>query len=259
VTSTGSDTSIWIRRYGKSAPAASRLVCFPHAGGSASYFHPVAMRLAPRVDVLSLQYPARQDRRGEPPVDSIGECADRISEALRTLPARPTVLFGHSMGAVLAFEVAIRLEREGDPSGALIASGRQAPGVSHSRSVHLRDDDGIIKEIRLLNGTSSALLADDEILRMTLPAIRGDYRAIETYTCPPGRTVRCPITVLVGDNDPRTTITDAEAWREHTTAGFRMRIFPGGHFYLADHLAAVLAEMSTELERLLLAPSHSVG
>ena len=251
-----SDTkeNLWIRRYAPAADAPSRLVCFPHAGGSASYFHPAARRLADRVDVVALQYPARQDRRREPAITTIARYADEITDVLLSLPDRPTVFFGHSMGAVLAFEVAVRLERLAGPApGALIASGRQAPSVSRNESVHLRDDDGILAELNLLNGTESALLADDEILRMTLPAIRADYTAIETYRCPAGRVVHCPITVLVGDDDPRTTIADAESWRAHTTGGFRMRVFPGGHFFLNRCQSEVLREMTTELDKLVFA------
>src|SRR5436305_687475 len=97
-------TSAWIRRYHPAPAAAVRLVCFPHAGGSASYFHPVSARFSPGVDVEALQYPGRQDRRAEPCVTDLNELADVVTTEIRALDPLPTVYFGHSMGAALAFE-----------------------------------------------------------------------------------------------------------------------------------------------------------
>ncbi|MFC4467020.1 thioesterase II family protein [Streptomyces xiangluensis] len=241
-------TTAWIRRYHLSANSAVRLVCFPHAGGSASFFHPVSVRFAPEVDVVALQYPGRQDRRMEPCVEDIGKLADLLCEEIRGLSEKPTVFFGHSMGAVLAFETALRLDELGvNPPRAVIASGRRAPSSHRDERVHQKDDTGVITELRLLNGTDAAVFGNDELLRMALPAIRGDYRAIETYTCPPGRRVRAPLTVLTGDADPRTTLAEAEAWRDHTEGAFRMRVFSGGHFFLTGHLNEVYAEIGEEL------------
>lgn len=249
------DPSKWIRRYTSAADAPIRLVCFPHAGGSASFFYPLAGAL-PDVDVISLQYPGRQDRRREPSIPDIAGYTEQIAEVLATLPRRPTVFFGHSMGATLAFEVTHRLaDSPAQAPKAIVVSGRRGPSTHRDESVHLRDDNGIIEEIKLLNGTNVALLGDEEILRMALPSIRSDYRAIETYTCPADRVVHCPVTVLIGDSDPRASLAEARNWRQHTTSDFRMRTFPGGHFYLTDHQPDIIAEISTELAKL--APSRS--
>lgn len=246
------DPSQWIRRYGQAGNAARRLVCFPHAGGSASFFHPLALRFAQDADVVSLQYPGRQDRRREPLITAIDTYADQLTTVLASMPDVPTVFFGHSMGAVLAFEVARRLEDRGiDVPRSIIASGRRAPStVRDDEQVHLRDDNGIIAELKLLNGTGAQLFGDDEIVRMAMPGIRGDYQAIETYSCAPGVTVRCPITVLVGREDPKATLEESEAWRGHTTGDFRLKTFPGGHFYLSEHQSAVNGEIAVELEKL---------
>ncbi|MPY59897.1 thioesterase II family protein [Streptomyces spongiae] len=242
-------TTAWIRRYHPSAASAVRLVCFPHAGGSASFFHPVSVRFAPQTDVVALQYPGRQDRRTEPCVEDIGKLADLLCEELSGLSEKPTVFFGHSMGAVLAFETALRLEALGaNPPRAIVASGRRAPSSRRDERVHEEDDAGVITELRRLNGTDAAVFGNDELLRMALPAIRGDYRAIETYTCSPGRRVRCAVTVLTGDADPRTSIEEAEAWRDHAEGPFRIRVFPGGHFFLAGCQDEVNAEILKELD-----------
>lgn len=243
----GTDADRWLRRFRPNPAAAVRLVCFPHAGGSASFYHPVALAHASAADVVVLQYPGRQDRRREPLVGSVGEYVALIAPILAMEPALPTVYFGHSMGAVLAFETAVALAGTSAAPVALVASGRRAPATHRDEHVHLRDDDGIVAEIRELNGTQADLLGDEEILRLAMPSVRGDYRAIETYQAVAGRSVDCPVTVLVGDDDPKTTLAEADRWREHTTAAFRLRSFPGGHFYLVAHQAEVNGELSAAL------------
>ncbi|RZQ60316.1 thioesterase [Amycolatopsis suaedae] len=241
----------WIRRYRPTGDAPVRLVCLPHAGGSASFYYPVALAHSGAADVVVLQYPGRQDRRHEPCPASIEEYADLVHAVLAPEPALPTVLFGHSMGAVIGFEVVRRMERDGTGDAVrLIASGRRGPSSPLRENVHQRDDDGIVAELRSLNGTDLTRLGDDEILRMTLPAIRSDYRAIETYTCAEDVTVACPVTVLVGSADPRTPLAEAARWRRHTTGEYRLEEFPGGHFYLTGQQDAVNREIAAELAAL---------
>ncbi|MEU9027351.1 alpha/beta fold hydrolase [Streptomyces sp. NPDC048383] len=238
----------WIRRYHAADESPIRLVCLPHAGGSASFYFPMSQALAPAVDVLSVQYPGRQDRRHEPGITDIGVYADALTSALLPWLDRPVALFGHSMGAVLAFEVTRRLERDhGINPVRIFASGRRSPSSFRQETVHLRDDDGIVAEMRELSGTNSAILGDEEILRMVLPAIRSDYTAIENYRADPRETVNAPITVLTGESDPRTSAEEADAWEGHTSAEFDIHRFPGGHFYLAGQQARILKIVSDEL------------
>ncbi|MFF8791066.1 thioesterase II family protein [Streptomyces sp. NPDC015125] len=248
------DDGLWCRRFHPAPDAGRRLVCFPHAGGSASFYHPVSAAFSPDVDVVAVQYPGRQDRRQEETIDDIGLLADRIAQALGAWADRPLTFFGHSMGALVAFEVARRLERAGDGPVWLFASGRRAPSAYRDEAVHRRDDDGIVAELRVLSGTDSRVLEDDEMLRMVLPALRSDYKAVETYRSEPGAVVRCPVTALVGDQDPKTSVAEARAWDGHTNGDFDLRVFPGGHFYLADRQAEVMNVLrdhftSTALQR----------
>ncbi|MFD8725108.1 thioesterase II family protein [Streptomyces sp. NPDC059629] len=225
-----------------------RLACLPYAGGSASFFFPVSRALHPAVEVLAVQYPGRQTRLHEPRIDNIPEFADQIFAALRYLDDKPLALFGHSMGAVLAYEVALRMQTAGLPAPVrLFASGRRAPSRYRDERIHAASDADVVAELRALSGTNETLLGDPEVLAMILPAIRSDYTAIERYRHEPGRRLDCPVTVLTGDSDPRVSLDEAEAWAEHTTAATETKVFPGGHFFLADRAAEVIGLVARRL------------
>lgn len=235
------DDNLWCRRYHPSRTAAARLVCLPHAGGSAPFFLPVASALSPGVDVVAIQYPGRQDRRAERPMTDVHALADRIHDVLLRQSPLPVTFLGHSLGAVIAFETIRRLEASGSPAAHLFASGRRAPSTHRDENIHLLDDNGILAEVRSLNGTAPSVLGDEEMMRAVLPSLRADYQAVATYRCAPGVTIGCPVTVLTGDADPRTTLSEARAWERHTTETCTVRTFPGGHFFITTHAAEITA------------------
>jgi surfactin synthase thioesterase subunit len=239
----------WLRRFHEAPGDATRLVCLPHAGGSASFYFPFSAALTPAVQVLAVQYPGRQDRRGEPCMGTVPELAATIFAALAGMPDLDEIaLFGHSMGAVLAFEVAGLLERRlGISPARLFVSGRRAPSRVRPENVHTRGDAELLDELRQLGGTNAELMADAELRNLLLPMIRADYRAVETYRCQPSAAVACPITVLTGDTDPRTTAAEAWDWRRHTRAACAVRTFVGGHFFIQDHQQAIVELVTREL------------
>jgi surfactin synthase thioesterase subunit len=242
VTSLTYKDSAWLRRYHPSPGSRIRLLYFPHAGGSASYCLPLSKALAPEIEVVALQYPGRQERRAEPFAADIPALADAVHAVVRDEllgpGAAPLAFFGHSMGATLAFEVAGRLQAfDRYVPVSLLVSGRRAPSTIRSEDLHRRGDAELVAELRAMAGTDERVLADDDLLQMILPAVRADYRAIESYRWSPGPPLRCPITAMVGEQDPKVTVAEARQWGKHTTADFDLRVFPGGHFYLgADGL-----------------------
>ncbi|MEU6666925.1 alpha/beta fold hydrolase [Streptomyces sp. NPDC046727] len=241
---------LWLRSFHQPTPGAPRLLCLPHAGGSASFYFPVSKALSPAVDVRAVQYPGRQDRRQETPADSIQDLARGVFHALDETEDTPLALFGHSMGAVVAFELARLLEEAGRPPAVLFLSGRRGPSVQRNDNVHQGDDARLIEEVTKLDGTDAALLQDEELLRMILPALRADYRAVETYQRTPGPRLSSPFVVLTGDVDPRVTPDEARTWSQETDGPFELHVYPGAHFYLVAQQQAVLARIETTLRRL---------
>lgn len=234
----------WIRRYHPASDDSPVLVCFPHAGGSATYFAPVSAALAPAVDVVAIQYPGRQDRRHDPCVGDITELARQIRAALDAAglgdSGRPVAFFGHSMGALVAFEVALLMRLDPGPA-VLFASGRRAPSRRRAETLHPGSGDAaLVAEMRALGGTDSRFLDDPELLSIVLPVLRSDYQAVSRYSRSASVTIDAPIVALTGDSDPYTTPDEAAAWRSHTTGDFALHSFPGGHFYLDEQQAGVL-------------------
>ncbi|MFI1920517.1 thioesterase II family protein [Nocardia sp. NPDC020380] len=241
----------WIRTFRAPETSSVRVVCFPHAGGAATYFHPLTARLDASIELLAVQYPGRQERRGESLIDDIGVLADQVAAVLPP-DGKPTMFFGHSMGATVAFETARRWEMLGRSPIRLIASGRRAPSLRARHTIALDTDRDVLTEIERLNGTDTRLLEDEEMLSVIIPVIRNDYRAVEAYRCAPGATVGCAVLAVRGASDPRVTAADMERWRDHTTGSFATHTFSGGHFYLEsrfEELASVIEGSLTDRPR----------
>ncbi|MFF8867304.1 thioesterase II family protein [Streptomyces sp. NPDC015139] len=223
----------WIRTLRTAPAGAVRLVCLPHAGGTAHAYRPLAEALGPGTQVLAAQYPGRHDRLGEPPLGNLNMMAGHLAAALSTSRDAPLALFGHSFGALLAYEVAARLQATGPAPVHLFVSAAPPPSSPRDAGVHLRDDDGVIAELDRIAGTTVRSAGEEAVLRLLLPAIRADYRAFETYR-DPGHTLTCPVTVLLGATDPLVTPGRAGAWARHTAGPCALRTLPGGHFYLTE-------------------------
>ncbi|MFE9837994.1 thioesterase II family protein [Streptomyces sp. NPDC005551] len=244
--------STWFRRFTTAAGDGPRLVCFPHAGGSATAFKDLAHALPAHFDVVSVQYPGRQDRYREEPFTALAPLVEAVARELaRELAAdrgRPYALFGHSMGSLVAFETARLLARQQLPGPQrLFVSGRGAPDAHGHIPYHLYDDADVLADVRRLGGTDQSMLEDPDVLELVLPALRADYGALGTYSWRPGEPLAAPVTALIGDSDPMVTAQEARTWERHTTGGFGLKVFPGGHFYLFDQLGQVAAALTEGL------------
>jgi surfactin synthase thioesterase subunit len=229
-------SSPWLKEL--SQPAAAEVICFPHSGGAASTFRPLAAELAGDARVVAVQYPGRQERHAEPVITDLHELADQVTQALWQVPVTgPRIFLGHSMGAILAYETAQRLGPEGPH--ALFVSARPSPSRVPLTTRYLLPDDELVAHVALLGGTAARVLADSEMRELLLPVIRGDYQASETYRHRDAPPLSCQLIALAGDADPAASVADVSAWREHTTGPSRMVVLPGGHFYLYDHWRTV--------------------
>ncbi|MFI9219501.1 thioesterase II family protein [Streptomyces werraensis] len=234
---------LWIRQFRPARPRAPRLLCLPHAGGSAGFFLPLSYALAPDVNVLAVQYPGRQDRRGEPAARSVAQLADSLVRLLDPGDSTALALFGHSMGAVVAFELARRLEAGGHPVSLLVASARRGPFLPPGPSFHHLGDAAILAEVERLGRADSLPPEHPGLLKLALPAMRADFEAVETYRAAPAPPLRCPVLSVTGADDPRVSPADAGAWSAVTTAPASLSVHPGGHFYLLARVAEVAAEL----------------
>lgn len=237
--------AVWLRRLAPAEPPRVRLVCFPHAGGTAAFFRPWRAHLPAGVELLGVQYPGRLDRLGEPCVENVDQAVGPLATAVRSLLDRPVALFGHSLGATMAYEVARRV----DGLAGLFVSGRPAPDRLRPVSDQLDSDDALWEELGRLGGTRPEVLANADLREALLPALRGDYRLVRTYRPRPGPPLDCPLTALVGDADSEVDLAEAGGWAAYTRGVFTLRTFPGGHFYLMSRTAELVDEILGRLAR----------
>ncbi|WP_444963173.1 thioesterase II family protein [Nocardiopsis sp. M1B1] len=240
--------SPWLRRPQHRPRADVRLVCLPHAGGSASSLRPWQYLLPPGIEALTVQYPGREDRFGDPMVDTMSEVVDAVVDALDPLLDRPYALLGHSMGSAVAYEVAVEARRRAIPAPVrLFASGRPAPLHVRPGDVHLRDDEHLAADLTRLGGTPPEVLADEELRTAVLRYVRNDYRLIETYRPTRAEPLDMPVHVFVGAQDPECSEEAAATWRTTTTGEVTTEVFPGGHFFLAQQRRPVAAAVARAL------------
>ena len=230
-------------------PGATRLFCLPHAGAGASAYWEWVQLLAPEIEVIPVQLPGRESRYKEPARRSVFELAAELIEPVTDRAGLDFALFGHSMGALLAYELARTLTARGTPPRQLFVSGHRAPQLPLRRAAaHLLPDPELVAVIEELGGTSPEVLAEPQLVRLMLPLMRADFEICETYRHPHEDPMPVPITALGGRADPSVSVGELRAWRNLTSAGFEAEIFPGGHFYLHPErdevVAALLARLS---------------
>lgn len=236
----------WVKGFTGSGQRGA-VVVFPHAGGAAAAYRSLAKTLSSNgVDAYVVQYPQRADRRSHPAADSIEALAFELFGAGDWQLTAPLTLFGHCMGAVVAFEFARIAERNGVPVRALWASSGQAPSTVASSGPLPSTDSDVLADMVDLGGTDPVLLEDEEFVELLVKAVKADYQALSGYSCQPDIRISANIHAVGGDRDHRISREMLASWETHTNGRFTLSHFAGGHFYLNDHLDAVARMVSAD-------------
>jgi medium-chain acyl-[acyl-carrier-protein] hydrolase len=226
------------------------MICFPYAGGHAGIFKSWAAELEPLVDVYGIQLPGRGHGRKEPPAEHVPELVADLGAALAPSLDKPFVLFGHSLGALLAFEVARWLQRHRRlVPRHLFVSGRRAPQIAWSEPPKWNlSDYEFIQHVSGLNGTPPEILENPELLHLVLPTLRADFKLNDTYEYTPSPPLTCPLTAFGGVDDEESDDERLQGWRSHTVARFSTQLFPGNHFFIHSCERELLASLRHALE-----------
>jgi surfactin synthase thioesterase subunit len=236
----------WIKRIpGRGVGAHGATVVFPHAGGAATGYRKLALALAAGGgDAYIVQYPQRAERLSEPAPENVQDLARSLFIAGPWRQVAPLRLFGHSMGAVVAFEFARIAESRGAAVERLWASAAPAPSAVAAKPDLPTSHDDLLVDMTDFGGTDAALLADPEFAELLVTAMRADYAAINRYTCGPDVQISADISVLGAHGDLRVDAAELQLWEEHTAGSFDLSWYDGGHFYLDDHIEAVAAQVN---------------
>lgn len=227
-------------------PAAT-LYIFPHAGGSPQFYVPFSKQFRIDVKRVAVQYPGKGGTHDLGAFTGIPALADGVCKMVspQAVPAGPIFFFGHSMGGLVAFEVARRFEEAGNPITALFVSASAAPGRVGYEYIP-ESDRGLLNAVSEMTGVNPEFLENEEFASRILPTLRG-FKAITHYDCPPEATLSSPIFAFYGDDDDVATPEKVAPWSERTTAEFSARMFPGHHFYLNDHLPELVADIESKI------------
>jgi medium-chain acyl-[acyl-carrier-protein] hydrolase len=230
-----------------------RLFCFPYAGGNAALFKTWRNNLPGTVEVCPVHLPGRGPRLSEPPFRQLAVMVEALAPALRPHLEEPFVFFGHSMGALIAFETARRLRRiYGFEPVHLFISGSDPPQLPRkSQPTYDLPDDEFVKVLEKLNGTPRAVLEHSELLQLMMGQLRADFEVVETYSYTSEPPLTCGISVFGGHEDGETNHQRLTGWREQTTGSFSISMLPGDHFFLHTAEALLFRLLSQRLHQLI--------
>lgn len=234
----------WLRISHPKPHARLRLFCFPYAGGAASIFRAWPQYLPADIELCAVQLPGRENRIRERPFTVLAELVQALLPNLSPYLDKPFALFGHSMGALIAYETAQQLQEQDRPPTHLLVSGRRAPILPEPEALlhTLPSDEAFLSELqRRYNNLPAIMFEDAEVRELFVPLLRADFMLLETYQSRVHTSLPCPLVALGGADDPRVSPAQLRAWQALTQADFALRIFPGGHFYLNEQVRPLLA------------------
>lgn len=242
----------WIAFRRTTPRARVRLFCLPYAGAGASVFRAWSDLLAPEIELCAIQLPGREDRTREERYTRMAPLVDALAEQLAGELDRPFAIFGHSMGAVIAYELACVFRRARLPDPAhLFVSGRRGPQLPHRHEpVHHLDEPQFVARLRRLNGTPEEVFQHPELLAYMIPTLRADFAICETYAYRSEPALACPVSAFGGLADTEVSQDDLKAWSVVTAGPFRTEFFPGDHFFLHSCRTSLLATLANDLARM---------
>ena len=245
----------WFIRSHPRPGATLRLFCFPYAGGAATIYHRWANQMPPTVELIPVELPGRGRRLNEPPIRQMPALIEALTPMIIPLLNAKFALFGYSLGAILAFELARELRRRNaPPPERLFASARRAPQIpDRSPITYNLPDEEFRAELLRLNGTPIAVLEEDELMNLMGPAIRADFEMIQSYEYDDDAPLSCPLTVYGGLQDDEETRALLSAWRQQTNAEFSLHMLPGDHFFIRSASHLLLDLLRRELLRITIA------
>ena len=241
----------WLPYKKPAGGAALRLFLFHFAGGTASAFRPWISALAPTIEAVPVQLPGRERRMRESAFRQLDALLDALEVGIGSELEKPHAFFGHSMGALVAYGLARRRQEQGKSLPVhLFASARSAPHiVAREEPIHSMPAQEFRDALKRMGGTPPEVLEHEELMALIEPLVRADLELNEGYRYQEGAPLQCPITAFGGAQDAEATEEQILPWEQHTTAGFRFRRFPQGHFFIQDALDEVLREIRTDLGR----------
>ncbi|MGB8476809.1 MAG: alpha/beta fold hydrolase [Candidatus Acidiferrum sp.] len=239
----------WIARSKPNPRARLRLFCFPYAGTGPPIFRTWSDGLPADVEVCPVQFPGRGTRLMETPFTQLSPLVQALAQALVPLLDKPFAFFGHSLGALVGFELARQLRRQNgvQPVRLFISAGRAPQIPQRQRPIHALSEREFLVELRRLNGIPGKILEEVDLMHIMLPVLRADFAVYETYVYSTEPPLNCPISTFGGLQDHRVSRGDLEAWRDQTRVSFSLRMFPGDHFFLSTTEPLLLQVLSQEL------------
>ncbi|WP_024873950.1 thioesterase II family protein [Saccharomonospora piscinae] len=223
------------------------LFCLPYAGGSAGTFRGWERELPDWIDVVPIELPGRGHRFTEPPLGELEPLVADLLDHLRPRAHGPYSVFGHSLGALLGYELSCALQREGRPPEHFFPSGAAAPHLPARNQAHVLTDEALWAHIAHLGGTPPEVAANDQMKELLLPVLRADFALAEKYVPRDAATLTCPVTAFAGDADEEAPETDVREWESYTDSEFSVRIHPGDHFFLETDRTNLLRLLASAL------------
>lgn len=235
---------------GRRSPTARlRLFCIPYAGGGASLYRDWAPALAPWIEVQPIQLPGRESRFAEPPLTSMDDIVEAILDSIDSYLDLPVAVFGHSMGALISYELVRRMQRHPFAKiSALLVSSHPAPHLPKRLPMHHQMNDRDLRAtLKEMGGTPESILRDDALMDLFSPLLRSDFRVVETYDYAVPKPLGCPIHAFGGTSDRAVSMDELQAWAVQTTAVFQLVMFAGDHFYLRNRSGQLLTRVLESL------------